>query len=170
MNVRIRPAVEGDLSTVIAIEARAGKLFRHVNMAAVSDGELPTVEQLLPPARDGRLLVAIDDDDLPVAFVLNDWVDARAHLDQVSVDPTFAGRGLGRQLVAAAEQWGRERGCSAMTLTTFVDVPWNGPYYRRLGWCAMPATKLGPELAAIRRHEASLGLDAWPRIAMIKQL
>ncbi len=50
-----------------------------------------------------------------------------------------------------------------MTLTTFADVPWNGPYYRRLGWRDLPAAELGPELAAIRRHEASLGLDAWPR-------
>ncbi len=51
MNVRIRPATEGDLPTVIAIEASAGKLFREVNMAAVGDGELPTLEQLLPAVR-----------------------------------------------------------------------------------------------------------------------
>ncbi len=48
MNVRIRPATEGDLPTVIAIQASAGKLFREVKMAAVADGELPTVEELLP--------------------------------------------------------------------------------------------------------------------------
>ena len=49
-----------------------------------------------------------------------------------------------------------------MTLTTFADAPWNGPYYRRLGWRDLPAAELGPELASIRRHEASLGLDACP--------
>lgn len=170
MNVRIQPATEGDLPTVIAIEASAGKLFRKVNMAAVGDGELPALEQLLPAVRDGRVMVAVEDDGSTSAFVLNSWVDGRAHLDQVSVDPTCAGRGLGRELISAAEQWRRERGSSAMTLTTFADVPWNGPYYRRLGWRDLPAAELGPELAAIRRHEASLGLDAWPRTAMIKQL
>lgn len=139
-------------------------------MAVVADGELPTIEQLLPAARDGRLLVTVDDDERSVAFVLNDWVDARAHLDQVSVDPAFAGRGLGRQLMAAAEQWGREQGSSAMTLTTFADVAWNGPYYRRLGWRELAAAELRPDLAAIRRDEAALGLDIWPRTAMIKQL
>jgi GNAT superfamily N-acetyltransferase len=168
--MRIRPAVDVDLPTVIAIEANAGKLFREVNMAAVADSELFTVEQLLPAVRDGRVLVAVEDDDSTLAFVLNSWVDGRAHLDQVSVDPTCAGRGLGRELIAAAEQWGRGRGSSAMTLTTFADVPWNGPYYRRLGWRDLPAAELGPELAAIRRHEASLGLDAWSRTAMIKPL
>lgn len=143
--MRIRPGAEVDLPTVIAIEANAGELFREVNMAVVADGELPTVEQLLPAVRDGRVLVAVEDDDSTLAFVLNSWVDGRAHLDQVSVDPTCAGRGLGRGLIAAAEQWGRERGSSAMTLTTFADVPWNGPYYRRLGWRDLPAAELGPE-------------------------
>ncbi len=135
-------------------------------MTAVADGELPTVEELLPAVRDGRVMVAVEDDDSTSAFVLNSWVDGRAHLDQVSVDATCAGR----ELITAAEQWGRERSSSAMTLTTFADVPWNGPYYRRLGWRDLPTAELGPELAAIRRHEASLGLDAWPRTAMIKQL
>jgi hypothetical protein len=57
-----------------------------------------------------------------------------------------------------------------MTLTTFRDVPWNGPYYTRLGWSALPAADLPPELAAARRHERDLGLDQWPRQAMAKNL
>lgn len=130
--MRIRPAADVDLPTVIAIEANAGKMFREVDMAAVADGDLPTVEQLLPAGRDGRVLVAVEDNDSALAFVLNSWVDARAHLDQVSVDPTCAGRGL--------------------------------------GWRDLPAADLGPELVAIRRHEAFLGLDAWSRTAMIKHL
>ena len=32
-------------------------------------------------------MVAVEDDDSTSAFVLNSWVDERAHLDQVSVDP-----------------------------------------------------------------------------------
>lgn len=166
----IRAAVEADLPVVIAIQAMAGQLFRDFNMGTVADGELPTAEHLLPAVHDGRLMVTVDGNDVLVGFALVEWVDARAHLDQVSVDPTFAGRGFGRQLMGAVEQWGRKRGSHAITLTTFIDVPWNGPYYRRLGWLELPASELGPELAALRRHEAALGLDAWPRTAMIKQL
>lgn len=139
-------------------------------MAAVAGGELPTAEQLRVPAADGRLMVATLDGGGPAGFVLTDWVDAHAYLDQVSVDPAFARRGLGQRLMAAAEHWGHQHGAAAMTLTTFVDVPWNGPYYRRLGWRELPVTELGPELAQIRQHEAALGLDTWPRTAMIKQL
>jgi hypothetical protein len=57
-----------------------------------------------------------------------------------------------------------------MTLTTFRDVPWNGPYYTRLGWSALPAADLPPELAAARQHERDLGFDEWPRQAMAKSL
>jgi hypothetical protein len=35
---------------------------------------------------------------------------------------------LGRQLIAAVVDWARARGATALTLTTFADIPWNGPY------------------------------------------
>lgn len=120
--VKIRAAGDADLARVSAIQGRAGAMFRDVDMAAVSAGELPTAEQLRVPARDGRLLGAIIS-AAPAGFLLNHWVDAHAHLEQVSVDPAFAGRGLGRQLMAAAEHWGPQHGAAAMTLTTFIDVP-----------------------------------------------
>ncbi len=121
--VTIRAAVDADLAQISAIQGRAGALFRGVDMAAVAAGELPTAEQLRVPAADGRLMVATIDGGTPAGFVLTDWVDAHAHLDQVSVDPAFARRGLGQQLIAAAEHWGHHHGAAAMTLTTFVDVP-----------------------------------------------
>lgn len=166
----IRAAATMDFARISAIQDRAGALFHGVDMAAVAGGELPTAEQLRVPAADGRLLVATIDGGGPVGFVLTDWVDLHAHLDQVSVDPAFARRGLGQRLIAAAEHWAHQHDASAMTLTTFVDVPWNGPYYRRLGWRDLPVTELGPELAQIREYEVALGLDTWPRTAMIKQL
>ena len=57
-----------------------------------------------------------------------------------------------------------------MTLTTFRDVPWNGPYYARLGWSTLHAADLPPGLAAARQQERDLGLDEWPRQAMAKSL
>jgi hypothetical protein len=74
------------------------------------------------------------------------------------------------RLLAAGEQLARARGHCRMTLTTFRDVPWNGPYYARLGWSALPEAGLPPELAAARQHERDLGLDQWPRQAMMKNL
>ena len=64
------------------------------------------------------------------------------------------------------EAWARRRGDHALTLTTFRDVEWNGPYYARLGFEPIPDEQLGPELRAIRDREQADGLDVLPRQAM----
>ena len=71
--------------------------------------------------------------------------------------------------MAQVEAWGRRTGRPATTLTTFRDVPWNGPYYARLGYRELDATQVGPELAAQMAREATIpGLDASRRCAMLK--
>lgn len=70
--------------------------------------------------------------------------------------------------MSAAEGLAQERGYDRMTLTTFRDVPFNGPFYESLGWQILPADGLTPDLAAARQEEADAGLDAWPRQAMVR--
>jgi GNAT superfamily N-acetyltransferase len=97
-------------------------------------------------------------------------MDGAAHLEQVTVDPEWGRRGIGRRLIDAVVGWAKADGRSALTLLTFRDVPWNGPYYARLGFAELPDDRLGPELAALRRHEAGLGLDVDARGAMVLRL
>ena len=54
-------------------------------------------------------------------------------------------------------------------MTTYVDVPWNGPYYQRLGFRFMRDDEMGKGLRAIREREAARGLDMWVRAAMIRE-
>ena len=54
----------------------------------------------------------------------------------------------------------------AVTLTTFRDVPWNAPYYERLGFRSLSETELTPELAEVRAREAEPGLDPETRVCM----
>lgn len=58
----------------------------------------------------------------------------------------------------------------ALTLTAYTEVPWNGPYYERLGFRYLAAEEETPGLRAIRRHERAHGLDAWPRACMRRDL
>jgi len=67
---------------------------------------------------------------------LRRWT-AAAHLEQVSVDPAYTGQQLGRLLVEQAVAWARGHDYPAITLTTFTDVAWNGPWYTRLGFSAV---------------------------------
>lgn len=86
-----------------------------------------------------------------------------AHVEQLSVHPEHARQGVGRTLIERAVSWAQDHGLDAVTLTTYVEVPWNGPYYERLGFRYLTIEEETPELRAIRDHERASGLDAWPR-------
>jgi GNAT superfamily N-acetyltransferase len=96
-------------------------------------------------------------------------VDDNAHIDQVSVRPAHGRQGIGRRLISRVEDWGRDQSLRGTTLTTFRHVPWNAPYYRRLGYRELAPSEAGPGLQAVLRHEARLpGLDPDLRCAMVK--
>jgi GNAT superfamily N-acetyltransferase len=168
--VVIRAARESELPLISALEKSGDQLFRAAGLDRIADAPAPEPDAYRPALEDGRLLVAVDERDAPHGFIRLEMLDGGPHVEQVSVHPDYAGRGIGASLLAAAEQVARARGHRRMTLTTFRDVPWNGPYYTRLGWSALPAADLPPELAAARQHERDLGLDEWPRQAMAKNL
>ena len=165
--IAIRPTRSADLPVIQQIELAAGELFRSIGMPHIADDPVPTVEVLAGFQRAGRSWVAVDDDDRPVAFVLVQIVDGAAHIEQVSVHPGHARRRIGRDLIDHVERWAVDRGLGpALTLTTFRDVQWNGPYYERLGFSVLAASERGPELVALMTDEAAHGLDPGQRIAM----
>ncbi|TFV63231.1 UNVERIFIED_ORG: GNAT family N-acetyltransferase [Bacillus sp. AZ43] len=98
-------------------------------MTLVAEDEPPSIGTLREYRRAGRAWVRADADDRAVAYVLADVVDGCAHLEQVTVHPDAAGHGHGRDLVEHLAAWAADRHLPAITLTTFVDVPWNAPYY-----------------------------------------
>ncbi|TQL66388.1 L-amino acid N-acyltransferase YncA [Nocardioides albertanoniae] len=163
---RIRPARADDMDRLGEIEVAAGVGFRDLDMAAIADDDPPTAEVLAGYIGDGRAWVVTDETDRPVGYLIADRVDAAGHVEQVSVDPSHARLGLGAALIGAAESWARHQGFTTLTLTTFAEVPWNAPYYQRLGFRVVPAAELGDGLRRVREHEAELGLDRWPRVAM----
>jgi GNAT superfamily N-acetyltransferase len=162
----IRTAREDDLPALRDVERAAGAAFHDIGMDAVAEDEPPSLAELAAYQSRGRAWVATDARDQPVAYLLLDVVDDEAHVAQVSVDPAHAGRRLGRRLLATAADWAAARGLDALTLTTFAEVPWNAPYYARLGFRVVPDEQLGPQLRGIRADERARGLDAWPRVSM----
>ncbi len=93
-------------------------------------------------------------------------MDGALHVEQVSVHPDFAHQRIGEALLAYAAERARDEGLSGLTLTTFTDVPWNAPYYARLGFRPLGEAELTPGLRKIRASEAEAGLDRWPRVCM----
>lgn len=166
----IRLARPDDLPALIDVEREAGSLFRALDMAAIADDDPGSVAELAVYQSDGRAWVSVDDADRPVAYLVAEVVDGDAHVEQVSVRPSHARRGIGGALIETLAEWAAARGLPALTLTTFAAVPWNAPYYERLGFRALADAEIGDGLRAIRRAEAARGLDTWPRVAMIRPL
>ncbi|MFE7895823.1 GNAT family N-acetyltransferase [Streptomyces sp. NPDC057412] len=164
--MRIRPVLPGELGALQEIERAAGEVFRGVGMAEIADDEPFPPAVLEAYRRAGRAWVGCDRADRPVAYLVAEPVDGWLHVEQVSVHPDAARRGVGRALLAYAGERAREEGLSGLTLTTFTQVPWNAPYYERLGFRVVPENRLTPGLRAIRAREAELGLDRWPRVCM----
>jgi len=164
--MRIRPVAAAELTALQDIERAAGAAFREVGMVAIAEDEPFGVDVLEGYRRQGRAWVAAGGDNRPVAYLIGEPVDAALHIEQVSVHPDFAHRRIGEALLAYAAERAREEGLTGLTLTTFAEVPWNAPYYERLGFRVLAAAELTPGLRKIRAHEAELGLDQWPRVCM----
>lgn len=114
---------------------------------------------------EDQVWVAVADGAV-IGFAYAEPVDGCAHLEEVDVLSAWGRRGVGRDLVAAVVADARARGMAGVTLTTFRDVPWNAPFYARLGFRVLDPAALTPGLAAIVAEESAHGLPAALRVVM----
>src|SRR5262245_52260659 len=168
--MHIRAVRQAELPVLQDIERVAGESFRHVGMPEIAEDEPLPLDVLDDYHRAGRAWVAADPTDVAIGYLIADVVDGNLHIEQVSVDPRWARRGVGRRLIDHLADHATATGVPALTLTTFADVPWNGPYYLRCGFVLLNDSELTPGLRAIRRRETTHGLDRWPRICMRRRL
>ncbi|WP_370618892.1 GNAT family N-acetyltransferase [Mumia sp. Pv 4-285] len=165
----MRPATRDDVEQIREVERAADERFRDIGLGFVADGEPTSYAAVAESVDRGTTWVEVDGDGSPVAFASVGIVDGCAHLEQLSVHPSCARQGIGRALVDAVEVWARDHGLTVMTLTTFADVPWNAPYYRRLGFDVVPEALWSPGVRE-RIAEESAFFDPWERVAMAKPL
>ncbi|MFB7178526.1 GNAT family N-acetyltransferase [Streptomyces sp. NPDC056257] len=180
----IRAAHMDELTALQDIERAAGICFRDIGMAEIADDEPLTLDELGRYQRAGMAWVAVDGPDadagadvdagagagVPVAYLIADRVDGNLHVEQVSVHPERARRGIGRSLLEHLAGLAAREGVPALTLTTFTEVPWNAPYYARCGFRLLDDGALTPGLREIRARESEHGLDRWPRACMRREV
>ena len=154
-----------DLRFLPAIElAAAALLTGHAPASVLAE---TTAEEDFRHARaEGRLWVALAA-DIPVGFAHAEILPSgEAHLKEIDVHPDHGRRGLGTRLVRVVCEWAAASGCPAVTLTTFRHLPWNMPFYARLGFEEVPRSELSDELLAVVADETSRGLDPARRVVM----
>ncbi len=162
---RIAVARPGDLAALPAIELAAARLLAgHAPECVLAETTSPHV--LAIAQREGRLWVVLAD-ETPIGFAHVETIESdAAHLEEIDVHPEHGRRGLGRMLVLHACRWAVLNGYESVTLTTFRDVPWNMPFYARLGFDVVPDDELTPALRAVVANERRRGLDPSRRVVM----
>jgi ribosomal-protein-alanine acetyltransferase len=129
---RLRPARAADLPALLALEQAfpgdrmSARQFRH---------HLASPRALWRVADAGGKLVGY-------ALVLLRRGSDRARLYSIAVDPAARGQGLGRRLLAAAEEDAGRAGCTAMTLEVREDNATANALYQAAGYrrlAALPA-------------------------------
>lgn len=165
MSYTVRPARDEELPALVEIERAAGERFRSTAYAHLAD-----LEPSPPDPAVSVVWVACDGDGALVGFAEWWWVDGDAYLAEVDVAPAHAGYRLGAALIDAVAADAAARGLAALWLTTFIDVPWNAPYYRRLGFVDVPDQVLRPGLADIRDRQTASGLPRDSRVVMVRTL
>lgn len=205
MDVIIRPAILADLPALSQIEHSSDQLLLTCGKSVISNLPANPPEVYRSIVEAGHVWVASPSEALngdasftneveehaasaPVAFISVNIIENRKHAEeasddvfktlfihQVSVDPRFGRKGIGKKLMQHVEVIAIANAFEAIDLTTFPDVPFNKPYYEKLGYRELSSDDLLQpdaqgvwEVLAKERKDEILG--RWERTAMRKML
>lgn len=163
---KIRLATPEDVSLLQAIEIAAGALFSQYEFTADLNVAAIPVEDFVQAQKDNLLWVAAMPGCAPIGFALVHMLDGAAHLQEVDVRPEFGRQGIGAKLVRAVCEWAQTSEIPAVTLTTFREIPWNAPFYQKLGFRILAAEELTPSLSRLVEDEERQGLKRELRVVM----
>ena len=163
----LRLARPADAELMPAIERAAAERFAEdpelAGLVHNDPWEPPALARLI---RKGHCLVSHVGEEM-VGFLVCEPFRRELHICEMDVLPDHQGCGIGAGLVRACLIDARNAGFSAVTLTTFSDLAWNGPFYARLGFEEVTALDAQPRLAGELANEVDDGLPATRRCAMI---
>lgn len=162
---KIAKARPEDIASLSRIELAAAKLLLGYAPKKILE-ETTSQDELRQAQRLGLLWVA-HNENCPIGFAHVKLIEPNVvHLQEIDVHPEHGRRGLGTKLIREVCSWLVKARFSSITLTTFRAVPWNMPWYLRLGFEVVSSEELSPALLSILREEERRGLDPETRVAM----
>jgi GNAT superfamily N-acetyltransferase len=162
----IEQAEAAHLQAIPKLEQAAATLFAADDLPSELRYRVTPAAVLRKAQQEERLWVALDDLRRPVGFALAEFADGQAYLAEVDVHPDHARRGLGTRLVTTVARWAEAREADNLLLMTFRHLPWNAPFYEKLGFVPLEEHEFGPELRQFVAEERQSGIDTEKRIAM----
>jgi GNAT superfamily N-acetyltransferase len=161
----IRPARADDLESLPAIERAASQVFRgtkHEAFAEASGMDLADFEHWF---KHGAIWVAETNGKL-VGFAVAEALDGEGFLTEMDVLPEHARKGLGKQFIQLVREWGAAQGYREIRLITCSDIPWNAPFYRRVGFRILEESELSPALLREREEDTEDWFEEGDRVLM----
>ncbi len=164
--IEIRLASYEDVPSLPAIEKAACDLFLQYEFTAVLPLVLTPLKDFYRAQKCDLLWVAVHEEGFPVGFALVEMLDGMAHLEELDVHPGYGRRGIGTGLVKRVCEWAKSGGVTAVRLTTFRDIPWNAPFYRKLWFRDLELKQLPAILRERVEEEEEHGLPRELRVVM----
>ena len=160
----IRLAEPDEIDRLSAVEQATAALFPEEILPARFHSCTVPREMLATAQSLQNLWVSLDGCGQVVGFALLHFLGNTALLAQIDVLQKHGRKGLGRGMIACAAEKAAAKGYEWLYLTTFRTIPWNEPFYRKLGFAEAAEAELPPVIAQILREERT-----WlthPRLAM----
>ncbi|MEN3929937.1 GNAT family N-acetyltransferase [Microvirga sp. W0021] len=169
---RIRKTEVGDAFYLPPVERSAGQVFKSIpELAFIADDQITDVAGHLAAIDAGKSWVAINiSDSSIIGFLVGEQIGADLYIGEFSVAAPWQGQGVGRALLKQVMLEAKREGFSRLTLTTFRDVLWNGPFYGKLGFVILSSENTDAYLRDTLRAEAEHGIPVEQRCAMALKL
>jgi GNAT superfamily N-acetyltransferase len=164
---RIRVRAPTDDPRLVEVENAAGRLFAHHGYPQLADDGFPDAAEFRRMIGNGAVFVAVDAHEMPVGYAVAQPMDDFTHLRELAVHPDDGRKGLGRALVGAVIAAARKAGSMGVSLSTFRDVPFNQPFYEKLGFHELPLADAPERLAESFHREVPSGIDPAKRVLML---
>ena len=143
-----------DIPALIRVDRAASTLFEPTGLldAEALDDHVP--EEVFAGEMPKHNVFGIRDAyGRPVGFALVRERSGGLYLDQISVDPAHGRQGLGRALMLRVINEAESRRLPHVSLSTFRDLPWNGPFYASMGFKELARDKLEPYMREIEEAQ-----------------
>jgi GNAT superfamily N-acetyltransferase len=163
---KIRSPRSEELTLLSAIEVSAARLFLNTPYSFLVHATPLPLDFLKQRFEAGQVWVAADPQDKVAGYAVTQEVDATLYLQQLDVAPAHMRQGIGSALVDTVLAWAKRQDYAVMTLSTFRDIPWNAPFYSKLGFCPVDEAELTVGFQQIRLQEAEAGLPIQERFIM----
>lgn len=166
----IRLARPEDAEGFHAVEEDAANLLRdEPSLQGVPVPPSQSADEYRKLIRRGHCLTAHEAERV-VGFAAAAPVGRELHLHELSVARSHQRCGIGATLLEALAVDARNCGLRAITLSTYLDIPWNAPFYARHGFVELAELESRPHLAQSLETAVTLGLPRERRCAMIRFL